>query len=87
MLKSFIGTVGLMVVGAAFAHAAEMHALVRDHKGKFVADAVVLAVAADPRAALHARAPADAVDQVDKQFVPYVKPIFLGSTVRFPNSD
>jgi len=87
MLKSFIGTVGLMVVGAACAHAAEMHALVRDHKGKFVADAVVLAVAADPRAALRARAPADAVDQVDKQFVPYVKPIFMGSIVRFPNSD
>src|SRR5882724_11824826 len=87
MLKSFIGTVGLMVVGAACAHAAEMHALVRDHKGKFVADAVVLAVAVDPRAAVRTRAPADAVDQVDKQFVPYVKPIYVGSTVRFPNSD
>src|ERR1700704_3875919 len=66
MLKSFIRTVGLLVVGAALAQAAEMHALVRDHKGKVVADAV---------------------DQVDKQFVPYVKAIFVGSTVRFPNSD
>jgi plastocyanin len=87
MLKSFIGTVGLMVVGAALAQAAEMHALVRDHKGKVVADAVVLAVPVDPRGALRARPPADAVDQVDKQFVPYVKAIFVGSTVRFPNSD
>ena len=24
---------------------------------------------------------------MDKQFVPYVKPVFLGSKVRFPNSD
>jgi plastocyanin len=86
MLKNFIATVGLMVVGASLAHAAEMHALVRDHKGKVVADAVVLAVPVDPRS-LHARPPADAVDQVDKQFVPYVKAIFVGSTVRFPNSD
>jgi hypothetical protein len=36
---------------------------------------------------LHAKPPQDAVDQVDKQFVPYVKPIFVGSKVRFPNSD
>ena len=26
-------------------------------------------------------------DQVDKQFVPYVKPIPVGATVHFPNSD
>ncbi len=64
-----------------------MHVLVKDHKGKVVSDAVVLAIPADPRNALHARPTADAVDQVDKQFVPYVKPIFVGSTVRFPNSD
>src|ERR1700728_3091441 len=87
MLKSFIGILGLMVVGAALAPAAEMHAVVRDHKGKVVADAVILAVPVDPRNALHARPPKDAVDQVDKQFVPYVKAIFVGSTVQFPNSD
>src|ERR1700733_3742903 len=87
MLKSFIGILGLMVVGAALAPAAEMHAVVRDHKGKVVADAVILAVPVDPRKALHARPPKDAVDQVDKQFVPYVKAIFVGSTIRFPNSD
>ena len=29
----------------------------------------------------------DAVDQVDKQFVPYVKAVLVGSKVRFPNSD
>src|ERR1700674_1744208 len=87
MLKSFIGMLGLMVIGAGLAPAAEMHAVVRDHKGKVVADAVILAVRVDARSALHARPPKDAVDQVDKQFVPYVKAIFVGSTVRFPNSD
>src|SRR3984893_13461376 len=87
MINKFIGTVGLILLGAALAQAAEMHAVVRDHKGRLVADAVVLAVPLDPRGALHARPPKDAVDQVDKQFVPYVKAIFVGSTVRFPNSD
>jgi plastocyanin len=87
MHKRFMVTIPLLLICATFAHAAEMHVLVKDHKGKVVSDAVVLAIPADPRNTLHARPPADAVDQVDKQFVPYVKPIFVGSTVRFPNSD
>jgi plastocyanin len=47
----------------------------------------VVATPADPKSAQHVKAPGDAIDQVDKQFVPYVKPVFVGSTVRFPNSD
>lgn len=35
----------------------------------------------------HGKWVSDAVDRVDKQFVPYVKPVLLGSKVRFPNSD
>jgi plastocyanin len=86
-LKIFTATLGLVLGCVALANSAELRVVVRDHKGKNIADAVVLAVAADPRNALHSRPPQDAVDQVDKQFVPYVKPIFVGSTVRFPNSD
>ncbi len=85
MLKQFIAA-GIMSACAA-APAAELHVSVKDHKGKSVADAVVLAVPVDPRNAQHAHPPPDAVDQVDKQFVPYVKPVYVGSTVRFPNSD
>ncbi len=84
---SFIAGLALLVTGAAAAGAAELNVSVKDHKGKAVADAVVLAVPVDPRSAQRARAQPDAVDQVDKEFVPYVKPIFVGSTVRFPNSD
>src|ERR1700685_4608740 len=85
--KIFTATLALVLACAALAHSAELRVTVKDHKGKNIADAVVLAVALDPRNALHSRPPQDAVDQVDKQFVPYVKPIFVGSTVRFPNSD
>lgn len=73
--------------GTATASAAELRVLVKDHHGKPVADAVVLATPLDPRSAQRTKAPLDAIDQVDKQFVPYVKPVFVGSKVRFPNSD
>ncbi|HWG70192.1 MAG TPA: hypothetical protein VN692_12315 [Steroidobacteraceae bacterium] len=72
---------------AAPACAAELHVFVKDQRGRPVADAVVLATAMDPKGAPRAKPPIDAVDQVDKQFVPYVKPVFVGSKVRFPNSD
>jgi plastocyanin len=85
--KIVTSMLGLILGCAALAHSAELRVTVKDHKGKNIADAVVLAVAADPRNALHSHPPQDAVDQVDKQFVPYVKPIFVGSTVHFPNSD
>ena len=86
-LKVVTATLGLVLGYAALARSAELRVTVKDHKGRNVEDAVVLAVAADPRNAQHSKPLQDAVDQVDKQFVPYVKPVFVGSTVRFPNSD
>ena len=86
-LTEFTATLGLVLGCAAVAHSAELRVTVKDHKGKSIEDAVVLAVPADSRGAQHSKAPQDAVDQVDKQFVPFVKPVFVGSTVRFPNSD
>lgn len=86
-LKCFTATLGLVLGCAALAHSAELRVLVKDRNGRNIGDAVVLAVPADARSAQHTKVPQDAVDQVDKQFVPYVKAVFVGSTVRFPNSD
>ncbi len=86
-MRGFITSITLALSGINLAYAAELHAELKDHKGKAIADAVVLAVAVDPKNALRAKSPANAVDQVDKQFVPYVQPIFIGSKLRFPNSD
>jgi plastocyanin len=77
----------LFACGTAAGSAAELRVLVKDHHGKRVADAVVLATLLDPKSAQRTKTPTDAVDQVDKQFVPYVKPVLVGSKVRFPNSD
>ena len=88
MNRLLAAAAGLMLLwGALPGHAGELRVRVKDQRGKLVADAVILAVPLDAKNALRAKPPADAVDQVDKQFVPYVKPVFLGSKVRFPNSD
>jgi plastocyanin len=82
---AIIGTVCLLTSMAA--SAAELRAIVKDQHGKAVADAVVMATPVDPKNLLHAKPPLNAVDQVDKQFVPYVKVIYVGSAVKFPNKD
>lgn len=88
MNRTLAAILGLACLWAALpAGASGLRASIKDQRGKFIADAVVLAVPADPRSALRARPPTDAVDQVDKQFVPYVKVVFVGAKVGFPNSD
>ncbi|HSY96436.1 MAG TPA: methylamine utilization protein [Steroidobacteraceae bacterium] len=87
MYKILATLIGLSLALDQSGHAAELKILVRDAHGKLVADAVVVATPGDPKNAQHVKPPGDAIDQVDKQFVPYVKPVFVGSTVRFPNSD
>jgi plastocyanin len=88
MNRLLAAAAGLILLwGALPSGAAELRVLVKDHRGKLIADAVILAAPLDPKSAQRAKPPADAVDQVDKQFVPYVKPVFAGSKVQFPNSD
>jgi plastocyanin len=88
MNRSFAAAAGLsLILCSVRVSAAQLLILVKDRHGKSVADAVVLATPVDPKIAQRVRAQTEAVDQVDKQFVPYVKPIFVGSKVRFPNSD
>ena len=77
----------VIVVPLAHAQNAEISATVTDARGKPVADAVVVAVPSDGNLRLPAKPPQDVVDQVDKEFVPKVKAVFVGSTVAFPNKD
>jgi plastocyanin len=73
--------------GAAQAQTSEIVAQVTDSRGKPVADAVVVAVPADANARTGTRPREAVVDQVDKEFVPRVMAIFVGTTVTFPNHD
>jgi plastocyanin len=80
-------SLALLLMSSLTASATDLRINVKDHRGKPVPDAVVLAVAADPKNSLLAKPPTDAVDQVDKQFVPFVKAVYVGARVHFPNSD
>jgi len=79
----------VLVISSSLAHAqnAQISARVTDAQGKPVADAVVVAVPSDGNVKLPARPPQDVVDQVDKEFVPKVQAILVGTAVTFPNRD
>jgi plastocyanin len=78
----------LVAFGASTAHAqnAEIAATVTDEAGKPVADAVVIAVPADGNLRLP-KAREEVVDQVDKEFLPKVQAVLVGTPVTFPNRD
>jgi hypothetical protein len=76
-----------LTAGVAAAQKSEMRAAVVDDEGKPVADAVVVAVPVDGIMRIPARTAPEIVDQIDKQFVPRVKAIVVGSAVTFPNHD
>jgi plastocyanin len=75
-----------LVLGtSAVARAASVEARVHDAARKPVADAVVYAMpAAGPSEARNARA---AIEQADREFVPYVSVVQTGTAVSFPNRD
>jgi len=79
------GCVLSAVAFASRAPAGTLDAVVKDAEGRPVPDAVVYATEASRTAATK---PAGAViDQQDKEFVPRVKPIQVGTDVLFPNKD
>jgi len=88
LVKVLAAATGIaMLIGARTAAGAVIYASVKDQHGKPVADTVVSVTPLDPKNALRTKPPAVVIDQVDKQFVAYVTPIYVGSRVRFPNND
>jgi plastocyanin len=83
LTHALCGILGLLSV----AHAAELQVAVLDQKGIAVVDAVILASAVDAKNMSRPASSVDIVDQIDKQFVPEVRVIYVGSKVRFPNKD
>ncbi len=88
MTRRFSAAALLMVftllTGAAVT-AAELSLQVRDSSGKAISDAVVvLHGQGSDTAATPAKAD---IDQIDKEFAPYVSVIRTGTAVRFPNKD
>jgi plastocyanin len=76
----------MLALAALAARAASLDAQVKDAAGKPLADAVVYAIAGSNEAR-PARPPVAAVEQFDREFVPYVTVVQVGTTVTFPNRD
>jgi plastocyanin len=72
---------------ACHAQSGSLAIIVTTTDARPVADAVIVAVPHDAAAMTNAKPRAEELEQVDKEFVPKVKPVFVGSTVAFPNRD
>ncbi len=68
------------------AHAATLQVQVKDASGKPLQDTVVYAIAGASHDMRPPKSPV-AVEQVDREFVPYVTVLQTGTTVTFPNRD
>jgi plastocyanin len=67
------------------AGAARLDAMVKDDGGNMLEDAVVTAMAVNGAPA--GKPTREGVDQIDREFVPYLKALYVGSSVSFPNKD
>jgi len=75
----------LLVLALSPAAAAVVKASVADAEGKPVEDAVVFVY--ESKGPVSAPKEPLVIDQVDKEFVPHLLPVVVGSQVRFPNKD
>ena len=64
-----------------------MRALVTDQKGTPLQDAVVALTQKNGVPPPPRKVQRDLIDQIDREFVPYVKALFVGTPVDFPNYD
>jgi len=85
--RAMAGVAMAWAAATACAQTTEIAARVQDAQGRPVPDAVVVAVPVDGNPRLPARAREEVVDQVDKEFVPRVQAVLVGTPVRFPNND
>ena len=77
----------LTLAGCAHAQSARIVASVSDERGKPVVDAIVIAAPVDGVPRPPAKLREAAILQVDKEFVPRVSVVVVGTPIAFPNND
>ncbi|MBI5891004.1 MAG: methylamine utilization protein [Nitrosomonadales bacterium] len=87
IVDKYILLVGLLFAWMDMSGAGELQAFVKDQNGKPVEDAVVLATPLDGSHVQMLKQQRNEVDQIDKEYVPHVKVVLVGSNVLFPNKD
>lgn len=77
----------LLLPGPAVTDPAGVDAVVKDERGKPVADAIVSLTAPGPATPAPRATAAAVMDQQNKEFVPFVLPVVVGTPITFPNRD
>lgn len=86
-LRASLLAVALVAALPSHGGAVDLSGEVRSARGEPLADAIVFVLEAEPGAALPTPAPSAVMDQINKQFVPRVLPVAVGTAVTFPNHD
>jgi plastocyanin len=85
-----VALIAILAAGSvvpAAAVAASLRATVTGDDGRPVQDAVVYALPLDENGRPVVQPPPTMIDQIDKEYVPYVTPVQVGTAVTFPNRD
>lgn len=77
----------LALIAPALAGAERLQVAVRNQAGAPVSDAVVYALPLDPTGEYAPLPENVVVDQIDKEYVPYVTAVRVGTRIHFPNHD
>ncbi|MEQ1598042.1 MAG: methylamine utilization protein [Methylotenera sp.] len=72
---------------ASIANAGELTISIKDGKGAMLQDAIITAMPLDAKNLPKDKPAKPIVDQVGKEFLPHVLPIYVNSQVSFPNND
>lgn len=72
---------------AVNSYSASVEGVVRNEDGEPVADAVVYAISLSGNGPDIQLPLTSVIDQVDKEFIPYVNPVLVNTEVHFPNND
>jgi plastocyanin len=83
--SSLAAVLALLVAIAGHAQCAELSVTVLDAGKRPIADVVVIARAEGRTPLLPATK--ESIDQIDQEFIPFVKVVTVGSAVQFPNKD
>src|SRR5262245_450842 len=85
--KSILFSAFLTIIGPYAAYAAEITGRVVDPKGEPVREAVVFVDQLPAGVTTPADGRTAVMDQVNKEFVPHILPVAVGTLVSFPNHD
>jgi plastocyanin len=86
ILSQILGTAFLLGL-AAIANAGELNVLIKDGKGAVLEDAIITAMPLGAKNIPKQKPVKPIVDQVGKEFLPHVLPVYVNSQVAFPNND